>query len=332
MSKRTVLVIVIIAALLSACGVRAASAPSPELKYSQPGGVVQESGAPVEMPAVPTPSAYGSDTTMAETSGIGGSGNATTQERLVIMNADLTIVVKDPQTKMDAISQMVTSMGGFVVSMNLYQTYMQTGEIAPQGSISIRVPADKLDTAMSQIKADTVEVQNETRTGEDVTAQYTDLKSQLTNLELAEKELQAIMVEAKNNPNSSTTSKTQDVLAVYNQIVSVRGQIEQIKGQMQYYEQSSSYSLINVTLIAEKTIKPVEIGGWQPKGVALEAIQRLVNFLEGFVNFLIRFFLFYLWVLVFVFGPIVLVIWGIVAAVRKNKAKKVKKAAQVSKQ
>jgi hypothetical protein len=112
----------------------------------------------------------------------------------------------------------------------------------------------------------------------------------------------------------------------------VRGQIEQIKGQMQYYEQSSSYSLINVTLIAEETIKPVEIGGWQPKGVALEAIQRLVNFLEGFVNFLLRFFLFYLWVLVLVFGPIVLVIWGFVAAVRRRKAKKAKKAAQASKQ
>jgi len=315
MSKRTVLVIVIIAALLSACGVRAASAPSP-----------------VEMLAAPTPSAYGSDTTMAETSGIGGSGNATTQDRLVIMNADLTIVVKDPQTKMDAISQMAESMGGFVVSLNMYQTYMETGETAPQGSISIRVPADKLDTAISQIKTDAVEVQNETRTGEDVTAQYTDLKSQLRNLELAEKELQAIMEEAKSNPNSNTTSKTQDVLAVYNQIVSVRGQIEQIKGQMQYYEQSSSYSLINVTLIAEETIKPIEIGGWKPQGVARDAIQALVRFLQGFVNFMIWFVLLVLPVIIVIFGPIALVVWGIVAAVRRHKAKKAKKAAQASKQ
>jgi len=315
MYKRTVLVIVVIAALLSACGVRAASAPSP-----------------IEMAAAPTPSAYRSDTTMAETSGIGGSGNATTQDRLVIMNADLTIVVKDPQTKMDAISHMVESMGGFVVSMNMYQAYMQTGETAPQGSISIRVPADKLDTAISQIKTDAVEVQNETRTGEDVTAQYTDLKSQLRNLELAEKELQAIMEEAKSNPNSNTTSKTQDVLAVYNQIVSVRGQIEQIKGQMQYYEQSSSYSLINVTLIAEETIKPIEIGGWKPQGVARDAIQALVRFLQGFVNFVIWFVLLVLPVIIVIFGPIALVVWGIVAAVRRHKAKKAKKAAQASKQ
>ena len=322
MSKRTVLVIVIIAALLSACGVRAASAPSPEL-YSQPGGVVQESAAPMEMPS---PSAD-----IAKTTG-SGVANATTSDRLVIMNADLTVVVKDPQTKMDAISQMAESMGGFVVSLNMFQTYMQTGETAPQGYISIRVPADKLDTAISQIKAEAVEVQSETRSGEDVTAQYTDLKSQLTNLELAEKELQAIMEEAKNNPNSNTTSKTQDVLAVYNQIVSVRGQIEQIKGQMQYYEQSSSYSLINVTLIAEETIKPIEIGGWKPQGVARDAVQALINFLQGFVDLLIWLVIYVLPMLIVIFGPVALVVWGIVAAVRKHKAKKVKKAAQPSKQ
>ena len=325
MSKRTVFVIVIVAALLSACRLKEASTPTPEV-YSQSVGGVQESVAPKELPAVPR--ALGADTAETGVSGIAIPNSVTTQDRLVIMNADLTVVVKDPQAKMDAISQMAASMGGFVVSMNLYQTYMQNGDTAPQGTISIRVPADKLDIAMSQIKADAVEVQSETRSGEDVTAQYTDLKSQLKNLELAEQELQAIMEEAKNNPNSNTTSKTQDVLAVYNQIVSVRGQIEQIKGQMQYYEQSSNYSLINVTLIAEETIKPVEIGGWQPKGVALEAIQRLVNFLEGFVNFLIRFFLYYLWVLVLVFGPVALVVWGIVAAVRRRKAKKAAKASK----
>jgi len=320
MTKHTLLIIVTIAALLSACGVGAANAPSREL-YAQPEVISREAPAPVEMaPADASEITFGS--------GINTNG-VTTQDRLVIMNADISVVVKDPQVKMDAISSMAKEMGGFVVSMNMSQTYTSSGNTVPQGYISIRVPADKLDAAMNQIKADAVDVQSENRSGEDVTSQYTDLKSQLKNLELAEQELQAIMEEAKNNPNSNTTSKTQDVLAVYNQIVSVRGQIEQIKGQMQYYEQSSSYSLINVTLIAEEVIKPVEIGGWQPKGVALKAIQHLVNFLQGFVNFLINFFLYYLWVLAFIFGPIALIIWGVVVAVRKARAKK---AAKISKQ
>jgi hypothetical protein len=208
--------------------------------------------------------------------------------------------------------------------MNMYQTYTQNGQTAPEGTISIRIPADKLENALSQIKADAVEVRNETRSGQDVTAAYVDLQSQLTNLEMAEADLQAIMDEAKNNPNSNTTSKTQDVLAVYNQIISVRGQIESIKGQMQYYEQSSAYSLINVTLIAEETIQPIEIGGWKPEGVARDAIQSLIKFWQGFVNFLINLFLLVLPVLITIFGPIVLVIWGIIALVKRQKRKKAK--------
>ena len=250
------------------------------------------------------------------------ASRAALQDRLVIMNADLTIVIPDPQAKVEAINQMATSLGGFVISMNMYQTSTQSGQIAPEGTISIRVPADKLDNALGQIKADAVEVRNETRSGQDVTASYVDLKSQLTNLEMAEADLQAIMDEAKNNPNSNTTSKTQDVLDVYNQIISVRGQIESIKGQMQYYEQASAYSLINVTLIAEETIQPIEIGGWKPEGVARDAIQSLIKFWQGFVNFLINLFLLVLPILITIFGPIALVIWGIIALVKRNKRKK----------
>jgi hypothetical protein len=318
MKKRIAFVFVVLALVLAACGAKAAATPSVELV--SPG--FNGAGAPSnEAAPVPTaaPMQY-SDSGKAP--GDVNTSSATVQDRLVIMNADLTIVIPDPQAKVEVISQMANNLGGFVISMNMYQTSTQNGQTAPEGTISIRVPADKLDDALSQIKSDAVEVRNETRSGQDVTATYVDLQSQLTNLEMAEKDLQAIMDEAKNNPNSTTTSKTQDVLDVYNQIISVRGQIESIKGQMQYYEQSSAYSLINVTLIAEKTIQPIEIGGWKPEGVARDAIQSLIRFWQGFVNFLIKLVLLVLPVLITIFGPIALVIWGIIALVKRQKRKK----------
>jgi hypothetical protein len=318
MKKRIFLIFAAMTLVLAACGVKAASTPLPDL-YSPVAG-----GAPAyDNMAVPTQS-YAESSSVSKAPGDLSFSNPALQERLVIMNADLSIVIPDPQLKVEAINQMANNLGGFVVSMNMYQTYTVNGETAPEGYISIRIPADKLETALNQIKADAVEVRNETRSGQDVTADYVDLQSQLTNLEMAEADLQSIMDEAKNNPNSNTTSKTQDVLAVYNQIISVRGQIESIKGQMQYYEQSSAYSLINVTLIAEETIQPIEIGGWKPEGVARDAIQSLITFWQGFVNFLINLFLLVLPVLITIFGPILLVIWGIIALVKSQKRKKVK--------
>lgn len=250
------------------------------------------------------------------------ANNAAIQARLVTMNVDLSIVVADPQKKMDAINQMAKDMGGYLVSMNMSQVYTPNGNTVPQGSISIRVPASKLDNALSQIIAGVVSVQSENRSGQDVTSQYVDLQSQLTNLEKAEQDLQAIMDEAQNNPGNDSTTKTQDVLNVYNQIVNIRGQIEQIQGQMKYIDETTSTSSINVTLIAEETIKPIEIGGWKPRGVARDAVQALVQFLQGFVNFIIYLVLLVLPVLIVILGPIALIIWGIVALVRRRRARK----------
>ncbi|MGA2504576.1 MAG: DUF4349 domain-containing protein [Anaerolineales bacterium] len=313
MNKKIVIVFIALTVILAACGAKAAATPS--LNAQGVGG-----GPANEFAPVPTAAPAYSDAFKAP--GDVSASSTELQNRLVVMNADLTIVIPDPQAKLDAISQMAISLGGFVISMNMYQTTAQDGQSVPAGTISIRVPADKLEDALSQIKSDAVEVRSDTQNGQDVTASYVDLQSQLTNLELAETDLQAIMDEAKNNPNSSTSSKTQDVLAVYNQIISVRGQIESIKGQMTYYEQASSYSLINVTLIAEETIKPIEIGGWKPQGVARDAIQSLITFWQGFVNFLIKLFLLVIPILITILGPIALVVWGIIALIKRQKRKK----------
>jgi hypothetical protein len=79
--------------------------------------------------------------------------------------------------------------------------------------MTIRVPAERLDEALVTIKAETDQpIISENHSSQDVTAEYTDLNSRLTNLQAAEKQLQEIMAEA---------IKTEDVLSVYSQLVSV---------------------------------------------------------------------------------------------------------------
>jgi hypothetical protein len=238
----------------------------------------------------------------------------------------MTIVVADVQKKMDEINAMASTMGGYLVSMSVNQVAVGEVDLAARGNISIRVPAVKLEEALKQIKAATVDVPTENRTGQDVTSQYVDLQSQLKNLQQAEKDLIDIMDEAKNNPGNDATTKTQDVLNVYNQIVSIRGQIEQIQGQMKYIEETTSTSSINVNLVAEETVQPIVTGRWKPLVVASESAQRLVKFLQGFVNVLIQFVVLVLPILIVIFGPIALVIWAIVAVYKRRKARKAKTA------
>ena len=132
-------------------------------------------------------------------------------DRLVIRNANLSLVVADPAAASNQIIALAASLNGYVVSSNTYQASVDSaGNKIMQANLTIRVPSAQLDAALAQLRALAVEVRSETISGQDVTSEYTDLQSHLRNLEAAETKLQQIMDGA---------TKTEDVLAVYNQLV-----------------------------------------------------------------------------------------------------------------
>ena len=280
--KRTILSIVILTTLLlTAC---AAALPEADIDKQ-----IAES-APVSGVVAP-PVAYAPREVVTDASGVGGGGegfvaqeqvaNAFAADRMVIKNATLSLVVDDPAAAVDAVTQMAEGMGGFVVALNTYQTYYGPESTpAEQANMTIRVPSDKLSEALRVLKGMAVEVKNETVSGQDVTSEYTDLQSRLKNLEAAERQLHSIMEEA---------TKTEDVLAVYHQLVYTREQIEVIRGQMKYYEQSAAMSAITLDLIPNVVTQPIEVGGWHPEGAVKEAIEDTVRFLQNFTDGLLYF-------------------------------------------
>lgn len=269
--KRILLFSSMIAMLfLAACGAGAVATEAPAIseEYYYADAPAVESGVAQE--------------SVANDSSGGGDARAVEVERIVIQNADLSIVVSDVEARMKEIQQMAEEMGGFVVSSNLYQTYTSNSVLVPEATITIRVPSEDLDNALNTIKEGAVDVQSETRSGQDVTAEYVDLKSRLKNYEAAERELSELL------QNAATT---EDVINIFNQLAYYREQIEITKGQINYYEEAAALSAISIRLVAEATIQPLEIAGWEPKGVALETIQGLIYFLQDFVDFMIIFLL-----------------------------------------
>ena len=244
-------------------------------------------------------------------------GGTTPIKQMIIMNADLTIAVDDPGVSMDEINQMANDMGGFVVSSYIYKTQSLSGLEVPEATITVRVPAEKLNTALDEIKSMTGDAAKYTLTenisGTDVTQEYTDLSSRLRNLEEANDKLTELYDAAE---------KTEDALAIYTQKMQVTEQIEVIKGQMQYYEQSADLSAITVRIVAKETIAPVTIAGWQPQGVARDAVQALINFGKGFVEFLIWLVILVVPVIVVIGAPIYFLVRWLVRRNRRKQAAK----------
>ncbi len=289
------------------------NAISRDLGYGSGGGApFIESPAATEAPALaPMPEA-------AADAYSSTSAGQVAQERLVIQNADLTIVVTDPKQRMKEISDLANEYGGFVVSSNMYQSYTSGGKEVPEASITIRVKAEDLDQALTRIKEGAVDIQNENRSGQDVTSQYVDLQAQLKAKQAAEEKLLEIMQQA---------TKSEDVLNIYLQVQNVETEIEQLKGQIKYLQEFAALSAISVRLIAEESTQPIEVGPWKPEGAAKDAIQDLIFFSQNFVDFLIRFVLLILPALILIAIPVSLVYLagrGIYRRVRKSKVQEEK--------
>jgi len=318
MYKRSLVILVMITLLLTACAAAATPAPVMDtgINKSIQGGPV------VAAPAAPAPPSEGVAQSDQYTVPSLNQDQAAAQQRIVLMNADLSIVVVDPGSAMKTITKMANDMGGFVVNSQLTKVQTSNGIEVPQASITVRVPAEQLTTAMDQIKGLVKDAQtdilSENVTGQDVTKEYTDLKSQLLNLQQAETQLQKIM---------DSATKTQDVLDVYNQLVQVRQQIDVLQGQIQYYDQASRLSAISVTIQAQEAVAPLTVGGWQPVGTARNALQALVNSLKFLANAGIWIIIYIVPMLVAIALPIWLLIIIIRAIVRRNKKRKVAVAA-----
>jgi hypothetical protein len=288
--------------LLSACGLFGAASPKENYYYGA-ADAAGEGAVYLGEPAMEPQAEFAEESVAAEEARTADLGNVQA-ERLVIKNADVSIVVDDPAAALDDISALADELGGFVVSSNLYQSTSAAGIEYPSASITIRVPAESLSDALDRIEGQAVRVVSQSQSGQDVTSQYTDLQSRLRNLEDAEELLRQIMDEARD---------TEDVLNAFNQLNYITEQIEVLKGQIQYYEESAALSAISVQLIASASEQPITIGGWEPVGVAKDAIQSLIGALQGLVNAVI-------WIVLYVL-PILLVIgiplWLIVRGVRR---------------
>lgn len=210
-------------------------------------------------------------------------------ERKIIYNASLHLIVADTSEALAEIKRLADTMGGFIADSNVWRD-----EGHPRATVTVRVPAEKLEDALSQFRGLAVEVESESLDSQDVTEEYVDLQARLKNEQRTEAELLQLL------ESRSETGKTTDILEVHRELGQVRSQIEQIQGRLNYLSNLSSMATVRITLTPDALQQPVIVAGWQPKGTARNAVRTLLRTLQFFADFAIVFFLLIL--------PVVLVI------------------------
>jgi hypothetical protein len=222
-----------------------------------------------------------------------------TQDRMIVRIGDMRLVVEDVINARDDIAQLALRYDGYVVSSSIWGE-----EEEMRGQISIRVPDEKFDQALAELRELAVRVKSESTSSQDVTQEYTDLQARLNNAEATEKQYLALLEKA---------TDVQDILSIYESLSRVRQEIEQIKGQMQYLERTSSMSLINVYLEPQATAKPLVGAGWS----ALEALKSAIRGIVVFGQWL---GIIAIWLIIFI--PVWGTVLGIIYWRRKRKKTK----------
>ena len=244
--------------------------------------------------------------------GMGGTpfqGNAYQTDRKIIRTANLQLLVKETENTVAAIKGLVAAQGGYVASSNVWHV-----ENVLHAQLTVRVPAEKMEAFLTEVKKLAVRVEREESSGQDVTEEYVDLGARLRNLEATETELRALLTDVREK-----SGKAEDVMAIYRELVNVRGEIERLKGRMQYLDRSAELATINLSL-SERQLQPIDRPGWQPLQTARRALSALVQVAKFTVDASI-------WLL-FLGVPLLAVpvaaiwlLWGLVRRRRELRAK-----------
>ena len=213
--------------------------------------------------------------------------------RVIIRTAEVSLIVGDTTTSVEKLAALASANGGYLTDSKIWRD----GQLV-RATLTIRVPAPRLDAALAAIRKVASRVESETVSGDDVTQEYVDLESQVRNLEAAETEMRKLMITVRER-----TKSAQDILEVYQELTQLRGQIETAKGRMRYLSQMSAMSTIKLTLTPDAVTKPVLEPGWQPVAVMKDASRALVKTLQGLSDVAI-------WAVIY-FGPLALVLAGL---------------------
>lgn len=227
---------------------------------------------------------------------------STKPTRLTIKTGTINVVVKNIADSVKNIIQYTESKGGWVVSSEVIEQ-----EETHSGNIIVRIPAKTLNEAMTYFKRLVEKVSYEEIQGQDMTEEYTDLQSNLKNLEATEGQLYKIM---------ERTGTIPDVLAVQKELTIVRGQIEQIKGQMQYLKENVKMATITINLAISEEALPISSSEkWRPKYVVKQAWSSFLGFIKGLSYLLI-------WIAIYaiIIVPVVFVVLICKRELKKRKA------------
>jgi len=162
------------------------------------------------------------------------SGNET-DDRMIAYSVSVDLSVKNINETKTSILEQVKNSNGFVTRES-------------DNYINARIPSAHMDNFVNQIKT-LGKVENESKTGTDITDQYRDNVIRLNSLKSVRDRYVALLEKA---------NSVNDILSIEKELERVNTEIEIMEGRVKYAELSVEYS--NITVRYRERSKPGPVG------------------------------------------------------------------------
>jgi len=212
-------------------------------------------------------------------------------DKKIQKNANLSIEVKDIEKSLDKAKQIISTFNGEIISTS--SGGMDFGQ--PYANIRLRVPSEKLNDAVDELKKISSKILSENTYTNDVTEEFIDVEAKLNIMKSTEKRFNDLLNEAKN---------VEEVLQVEKELMRIRGEIDSLEGRLGYLSQTTDTSEINLSINEEV---PITGEKWSFSESLSSALKNLSSFAKSFANLLIN---------LVVFIPVIIVILIIAIIIR----------------
>lgn len=238
-------------------------------------------------------------------------------QRKLIKTVNMDVETREFDGMLAAVETQVSSLGGYIESMNTYNgSRYSGGETNRTSSITARIPRDRLDGFLEAVSG-AGNVISRSENVEDVTLAYVDMESRKKSLLTEQERLLALLENA---------SDLDAILTIEDRLSTVRYQLENMEAQLRTYDNKVDFSTVYLSIREVKELTPVgeeTLGGRIVEGFrdSLEDVgDGLTDFFVWFVTSIP-----YLALWAFILFVIILTIRLCIRRRRRKKAEKLQK-------
>lgn len=160
------------------------------------------------------------------------------ENRKLIRTVHISAETQTMEQSMDALYGRIQEAGGYVEQQEQYNGSSYYGSSRRRVDMTIRIPAENLNSFLEAVEQHTNVVSSNTRVN-DVTLQYVDTQSRVTALETEQKRLTELLGKAEN---------VSELLEIEARLTDVRYQLEQVASSLRVLDNQVDYSTVELNL------------------------------------------------------------------------------------